>query len=173
MRRPAWITSICLRMRNFPGMIVLALLISGFTWGGQADRSPGRRHQRSRYAGEAGQEDEGVMQTPSPPQWVDKLDMKTVIAEPLHKRVILSCKAVGYPQPDIKWTKDGIKIEDDNLQKQDAFNYYKVTLNKIQKMLFFYLFPSFFFCNLSLSLWLDLIRKTLTQNVVPTVRNET
>ena len=114
-------------MRNFPGLIALALLINIFTWGGQADRSPARRHQRSRYAAEPERGEKGVSQTPSPPEWVDKLDMKRVVAEPLHSRVILSCKAMGYPQPDIKWTKDGIKIEDDHLQKQDTFNYYKVS----------------------------------------------
>ena len=107
-------------------MIVLALLINAFTWRGQADRSVARRHQRSRYAAEAERRDGGVTQTPAPPSWVDKQSMKTVIAEPLHSRVLLACKAVGYPEPDIKWTKDGIKIEDDDLQKQDAFNYYKV-----------------------------------------------
>jgi len=111
-------------------MIVLALLINAFTWRGQADRSVARRHQRSRYAAEAERRDGGATQTPAPPSWVDKQSMKTVIAEPLHSRVLLACKAVGYPEPDIKWTKDGIKIEDDDLQKQDAFNYYKVNKAK-------------------------------------------
>ena len=110
-------------------MIVLAFLINAFTWRGQADRTVARRHHKSRYAAEAERRDEGVIETPYPPSWVDKESMKTVIAEPLHNRVVLACKAVGYPEPEIKWTKDGIKIEDDNVQKQDAFNYYKVKKN--------------------------------------------
>lgn len=111
-------------------MIVLAFLINAFTWRGQADRTVARRHHKSRYAAEAERRDEGVIETPYPPSWVDKESMKTVIAEPLHNRVVLACKAVGYPEPEIKWTKDGIKIEDDNVQKQDAFNYYKVNKAK-------------------------------------------
>ena len=95
-------------------MIVLAVLINSFTWRGQA---VARNTERS---------NEGVSQTPFPPTWVDKESMKKVVAEPLHTKVVLSCKASGHPRPEIKWTKDGIKIADDNVQKQDAFNYYRV-----------------------------------------------
>ena len=105
-------------------MIVVAVLITFCTWRGEADRAGARQHQKSRYA--AGVEGDG--RAPIPPTWLDKESMKTVIAEPLHNRVSLTCKADGFPEPEIKWTKDGIKIEDDNVQKQDAFNYYKVKL---------------------------------------------
>jgi len=111
-------------------MIVVAVLITCCTWQGEADRSGARRHEKSRYAAGAELGVEGDGRAPIPPTWLDKESMKTVIAEPLHNRVSLTCKADGFPEPEIKWTKDGIKIEDDNVQKQDAFNYYKVNKAK-------------------------------------------
>ena len=40
----------------------------------------------------------------------------------------LNCKATGNPAPEIRWTKDGVRIDDNVGQRPDYFNYYKVRL---------------------------------------------
>jgi len=94
-------------MANFNEMIVLALLIGACTCRG-----------------------EGAGEKTAQPSWVDQQSMERKIAKPLHHRLVLSCKAVGYPEPDIQWMKDGIKIGSDESKKQDSFNYYKVNKRK-------------------------------------------
>ena len=41
-------------------------------------------------------------------------------------QVQLTCKATGNPAPDIRWMKDGVRIEENPTQRPDYFNYYKV-----------------------------------------------
>ena len=41
-------------------------------------------------------------------------------------QVQLMCKATGNPAPDIRWMKDGVRIEENPTQRPDYFNYYKV-----------------------------------------------
>ena len=40
--------------------------------------------------------------------------MRSVIAEPLHARVNLNCRAAGQPRVEVRWTKNGIPVEDLN-----------------------------------------------------------
>ena len=65
---------------------------------------------------------------PTAPEWLDSSTLRNVIAEPLNSRVVLSCKASGWPQPSIRWTKDGIPVEED---KQDPFNNYRVGFKQL------------------------------------------
>ena len=48
---------------------------------------------------------------PHAPAWVlDQGDMRSVVAQPLNSRVSLNCRASGQPPPSIRWTKDGLAL---------------------------------------------------------------
>ena len=47
---------------------------------------------------------------PHAPAWVGAGDMRSVVAQPLNSRVSLNCRASGQPQPTIRWTKDGLAL---------------------------------------------------------------
>ena len=49
---------------------------------------------------------------PQPPVWADKAGLRSVIAEPLHSRVSINCRAVGQPRVEVRWTKNGIPVEE-------------------------------------------------------------
>merc|ERR1719278_1983392 len=70
---------------------------------------------------------------PGPPVWSDQSSLQQVIAKPLMSKVQLTCKATGNPAPDIRWMKDGVRIEENPTQRPDYFNYYKVK-SKQQKL---------------------------------------
>ena len=47
---------------------------------------------------------------PHAPTWVGPGDMRSVVAQPLNSRVSLNCRASGQPPPTIRWTKDGLAL---------------------------------------------------------------
>lgn len=47
---------------------------------------------------------------PQAPAWAGPGDMRSVVAQPLNSRVSLSCRASGQPPPTIRWTKDGLAL---------------------------------------------------------------
>ena len=47
---------------------------------------------------------------PHAPEWVSAGDMRSVVAQPLNSRVSLNCRASGQPPPSIRWTKDGLAL---------------------------------------------------------------
>ena len=59
---------------------------------------------------------------PQPPTWIDEGSLRRVIAEPLHSRVNINCKAQGVPQVEVRWLRNGIPVED----LKDTFNNIKV-----------------------------------------------
>ena len=48
--------------------------------------------------------------TPHAPEWVSAGDLRSVVAQPLNSRVSLNCRASGQPPPSIRWTKDGLAL---------------------------------------------------------------
>ena len=60
---------------------------------------------------------------PQPPTWVDEGSLRRVIAESLHSRVSINCKALGVPQVEVRWFRNGIPVED----LTDTFNNIKVS----------------------------------------------
>ena len=67
--------------------------------------------------------DNGV---PEAPRFTEE-GMRTVAAEPLNTKVVLQCKASGWPQPTIRWTKDGIPIGEDRQYPFDLFRVSRYT----------------------------------------------
>ena len=49
---------------------------------------------------------------PQPPTWLEEGSLRKVIAEPLHSRVNINCKARGVPQVEVRWFRNGIPVED-------------------------------------------------------------
>ena len=60
---------------------------------------------------------------PQPPTWIDEGSLRRVIAEPLHSRLSINCKAQGVPQVEVRWFRNGIPVED----LTDTFNNIKVS----------------------------------------------
>ena len=59
---------------------------------------------------------------PQPPSWTDEGSLRRVIAEPLHSRINIHCKAQGFPQVVVRWLRNGIPVGD----LQDTFSNIKV-----------------------------------------------
>ena len=57
---------------------------------------------------------------PEAPRFTEE-GMRTTAAEPLNTKVVLQCKASGWPHPTIRWTKDGIPIAEDRQYPFDLF----------------------------------------------------
>ena len=51
-----------------------------------------------------------VSSPPHAPEWLSAEDMRSVLAQPLNSRVSLNCRASGQPPPSIRWTKDGLSL---------------------------------------------------------------
>lgn len=68
----------------------------------------------------------GLPASPSSPQWVDQSRLQAFMAAPFMTKVQLSCKVTGSPEPNIRWTKDGLDIEVNDSVRQDFFDYYRV-----------------------------------------------
>ena len=60
---------------------------------------------------------------PQQPTWIDERSLRRVIAQPLHSRLRIKCKAQGVPQVEVRWFKNGIPVED----LTDTFNNIKVS----------------------------------------------
>ena len=71
----------------------------------------------------------GVLSVNTPPQFIKKLEDKTVSES---ETVKLEVKVSGNPQPDVKWYKDEVVIRstDKRLRYEEVSNEYTLTLDK-------------------------------------------